>query len=289
LSDLIAVTGATGALGGRVVGRLAERDATLRLVVRDETRAPALGIEHEIAVASGYADRHAMTEAFRGADTVFLVSGRESPNRVEEHFSAVDAAADAGVRRIVYTSFITASPDSTFTLARDHWETEERVREAGLAFTFLRNQMYLDFVPYFARPDGVIAGPAGDGRTAWVSRDDVADVAAEVLLSDEHDGQTYELTGPEAHSLEWAADVLSDVCGVEVVYEDETIEEAYASRAHYGAPDYEVEGWVTSYVAVAEGELDVVTGAVEHLTGHPPQTLREYLEEYPESYEHLTG
>ena len=98
ISGLIAVTGASGELGGRVVQRLAERDASMRLVVRDESRAPALGVEHEIAVAAGYHDRDAMTDAFRGADTVFLVSGREAPTRVEEHFSTVDAAADAGVR-----------------------------------------------------------------------------------------------------------------------------------------------------------------------------------------------
>jgi NAD(P)H dehydrogenase (quinone) len=282
---VIAVTGATGELGSRVAARLAERGVRQRLVVPDPARAPDLGAE--IAIAPGYHDGEAMEDALRGADTLYLVSGRESADRVAEHFSAVDAAARAGVQRIVYTSFVGAAPDTTFTLARHHHATEERIRAAGMAHTFLRHSMYLDFVPFFARADGVIAGPAGDGRTAWVSRDDAADVAAAVLTEEGHEGLTYEVTGPESHTLEWAAARLSEAVGRPVAYHDETVEEAYASRAGSGAPDYEVEGWVTSYLAVAAGELDVVTDVVRRLTGHPAQALPAFLAAHPDSYAHL--
>ncbi|MBJ7520100.1 MAG: NAD(P)H-binding protein [Solirubrobacteraceae bacterium] len=283
---MIAVTGATGELGGRVAARLAAEGAAQRLVVRDEARAPELA-GAEVVVAAGYHDREGMTAALHGADTLFLVSGREAADRVAQHYAAVDAAVDAGVRRIVYTSFLGAAPDATFTLARHHHLTEEHIRATGLAHTFLRNSMYLDFVPFFASADGVIAGPAGDGRCAWVARDDVADVAAVVLTTDGHDGLTYELTGPDAHTLTWAAEQLTRVTGRDVRYVDETIEQAYASRAHYGAPDFEVDGWVTSYLAVKEGELDVVTDTVERLTGHRPQALPEFLERNPGSWAHL--
>ncbi len=283
---MIAVTGATGELGGRVAARLAAAGAGQRLVVRDEARAPELA-GAEVALAAGYHDRDGMTAALQGADTLFLVSGREAADRVAQHYTAVDAAVDAGVQRIVYTSFLGAAPDATFTLARHHHLTEEHIRATGLAHTFLRNSMYLDFVPFFASADGVIAGPAGDGRCAWVSRDDVADVAAAVLTTAGHDGLTYELTGPDAHTLTWAAEQLTRVCGREVRYVDETLEQAYASRAHYGAPDFEVEGWVTSYLAVKEGELDVVTDTVQRLVGHRPQALPEFLERNPGSWAHL--
>ena len=138
-----------------------------------------------------------MRAALEGAHTLFLVPAEESEDRVEQHRTAVDAAVAAGVERIVYLSFLNAAPDSTFTLARDHWATEEHIRAAGPAFTFLRMSLYLDFVPRMAA-DGVIAGPAGDGRVAAVARDDVAAVAAAVLTSDGHDGQTYDVTGGEA-------------------------------------------------------------------------------------------
>jgi NAD(P)H dehydrogenase (quinone) len=135
--------------------------------------------------------------------------------------------------------------------------------------------LYMDFIPAMVASDGVIRGPAGDGRIGAVLRDDVADVVAAVLTGDGHDGMSYDVTGPEAFTLAEAAAAMG------VRYEDETLEQAYASRAGYGAPDWEVEGWVTSYTAVAAGELDLVTDTVERLTGHPPVRLADYLRVTP--------
>jgi NAD(P)H dehydrogenase (quinone) len=283
---VIAVCGATGELGGRVAARLSERGVRMRLIVRDRERAPKLE-GAEVAVAAGYHDTDEMTAALRGAETVFLVSGRESPNRLDEHRRAVDAAARAGVARIVYTSFANASPDTAFILGRQHHATEEYIRATGIDYTFLRDNMYLDFVPFMTSAAGVIAGPAGDGAAAFVARDDVADVAVEVLAGAGHENRAYLLTGGRALTLAEAAAILTDRTGKRVVYEAETIDEAYASRAHFGAPDWEVEGWVTSYVAIAGGELDAVSDDVERLTGHPPLDLPALLERYPESWAHL--
>ena len=185
--------------------------------------------------------------------TLFLVSAGEHPDRVSLHRSAVDAAAAAGVERVVYTSFLAAAPDSTFTFGRDHFHTEEHIKAAGLGYTFLRDSMYLDYVPFFASADGVIRGPAGDGRVGAVARDDVADTAVAALLDPQHEGRTYEVTGREAYTLAEAAQILTHFTGREVVYVEETLEEARASRAPSGAPDWEIEGWVTSYAAVADG------------------------------------
>jgi NAD(P)H dehydrogenase (quinone) len=282
---MIAVTGASGGIGGRVARALAADGAPLRLVVRDASRAPAL--EAEVAVAE-YRDGAAMRAAFEGAETVFLVSAAESADRRREHISAVDAAAAAGARRIVYLSFMGAAPDSVFTLARDHAATEERIRSTGLAHTFLRSCMYAEYVPLFASPDGVIRGPAGDGRAAFASRGDIADVAAAVLAApDPHEGRTYDVTGPEALSLDEAAAILSEAVGREVVYERETLEQARESRRPSGAPDWEIEGWVTSYAAIAEGVLEPVSDTVERIAGHPPRSLADVLREHPESTAHL--
>jgi NAD(P)H dehydrogenase (quinone) len=283
---VIAVCGATGELGGRVAQRLSERGVPIRLIVRDPARAPVFE-GSEIAVAAGYHDTDEMTAAFRGAGTVFLVSGRESPNRVDEHRSAVDAAVRAGVERIVYTSFANPSPDTAFKLGRQHHATEEYIRATGLAYTFLRDNPYMDFIPFMASPEGVIGGPAGDGAAAFVARDDVADVAAAVLTGAGHDEQAYLLTGGSAITLAEAAATLTEVTGREVVYKEETIEEAYASREHFGAPDWEIEGWVTSYVAAGHGEYECVSDCVDTLAGHPPVTLPDLLERYPASWAHL--
>ncbi len=183
-----------------------------------------------------------------------MVSGAEDRDRVAQHKSFIDAAVQAGVRHLVYTSFINAGPDATFTLARDHWATEEYIRASGLRFTFLRDNLYADFFPLMVGEDGVIRGPAGEGRVAAVAQDDLAEVAAGVLVTPtSHEGVTYNLTGPEALTLDEVAAIISAATGRTVAYYPETIEDAYASRAQYGAPDWQVEAWVSTYTSIAAG------------------------------------
>jgi NAD(P)H dehydrogenase (quinone) len=281
----VAVTGVTGGLGGRVARRLADRGVAQRLVVRDPARAPELpGAE---VVRAAYGDGEAMRRALDGVDTLLLVSASEAVDRVRLHTGAVDAAVAAGVQRIVYTSFLACSPDATFTFARDHWHTEGHLRASGVRHTFLRDSLYLDVFPLFAGGDGVIRGPAGDGRVAAVARDDIADVAVAVLLGDDHDGRTYDLTGPAAFTLQQAAEELSRASGRAVTYHAETLDEAYASRAGYGAPHWEVTGWVTTYAAIAAGELDLVSDAVATVAARPPMDLAEFLRRNPDTYRHL--
>jgi NAD(P)H dehydrogenase (quinone) len=283
---VIAVTGATGEVGGRVVRLLAEQDVPMRLVVRDAARAPE---GFEVFGGASYADGDAMRRGFEGAETVFLVSAGEDEHRIDLHYGAVDAAAAAGVRRIVYTSFAAAMPDTAFTFGRDHFHTEERIKQSGLEWTFLRDNIYLDYVPFFAGADGVIRGPGGDGRFAGVTRDDIAASAAVVLTTEGHAGVAYDMTGPEAFSLAEAAERVGRAAGRPVTYVQETLEEARASRAPTGAPAWEIEGWVTTYVSIAVGELERVSGDVERLTGRKPQSLDDFLAAHPESYAHLVS
>jgi uncharacterized protein YbjT (DUF2867 family) len=203
-------------------------------------------------------------------------------DRVDRHRAFVDAAVAAGVRRLVYLSFCGAAPDATFTLARDHWATEEHLRASGLAYTVLRDNLYADFLPLLVGDDGVIRGPAGEGRAAVVAQDDIADAAAAILRDSlrepgRHDGRVYELTGPAAVTLHEVAAALSAATGRPVRYRPETVEEAYASRARYGAPDWQVDAWVSTYTAIANGDLAAVSPDVERLTGHPATPLAAVL------------
>jgi NAD(P)H dehydrogenase (quinone) len=291
---MIALTGVTGTLGGGVADRLAaDGRQDLRLVVRDAARAPLLPGAEVVENPGGYADGAGLEAALTGADTLYLVSAAEAEDRLQQHRTAVEAAAAAGVRRIVYTSFVGAHrPDPTFTLVRHHGATEQAIRATGVRHTFLRHNMYADFVPFFAVREGdraVIAAPAGEGRTGFVSRDDLADVAAAVLLRDdgELDGQALEVTGPEALTLAEAAEVLTAVTGIPAGYRPQTTEEAWATRRPSGHPDWEIEGWVSSYLAIAAGELATVTDVVPRLTGHPARTVAEHLRTHPEDWAHL--
>lgn len=142
---VIAVTGCTGAVGGAVARLLADAGASQRLLARSPDRAPALpGAEVR---ASEYADAASSAAALEGVDVLFMVSAHETADRVDQHRAFIDAAARAGVRHVVYTSFHAAGPDAVFTLARDHGATEEHLRGSGLDWTFLRDSFYLDFAP----------------------------------------------------------------------------------------------------------------------------------------------
>jgi NAD(P)H dehydrogenase (quinone) len=276
---LIAITGATGAVGGRVARALASDFRNdLRLVVRDPSRAADFDTDLRVC---DYADHDAALEALSGAETLFMVSAAEAQDRRDQHRTFIAAAAEAGVGHIVYTSFAGAAPDATFTLGRDHWDAEQAIRESGMAFTFLRDNFYSDLLPYFADEHGVIRGPAGEGRVAAVARADVADVATAVLRSPaEHAGAAYVLTGPEALTLGEVAARAGAALGRELRFEDETVEEAYAARkAAYGAEDWQLDAWVSTYTAIKDGSCAEVTGDVEKVTGHPARTLEQALQE----------
>ncbi len=285
--QIIAVTGASGTVGRLLAARLSAAGARQRLIGRSPDRLPELAGAVRTEPAS-FADKATMRAAFDGARTAFLVSAHESADRVAEHQAAVDAAAEAGVQRLVYLSFLAAAPDATFTFARDHWHTEQYIRASGLRFTFLRDSFYLAMFAGMTGEDGVIRGPGGDGKVAAIAHEDIAESAARVLLDGEvHDGHTYDLTGPAAIDFPEAAAILSRFTGRTIEYVAETREEAYASRASYGAADWELAGWVSSYAAIATGEMHVVSEAVAHLTGRPPQDLATYLDRNPGNYAHL--
>ncbi len=273
---LVAVTGVTGAIGGAVARQLADAGLPQRLLARTPSRAPDLAdaTVHEVT----YGDRAATLRALTGVEILLMVSAAEDEHRLAQHVAFVDAAAEAGVRHVVYTSFQCAAPDATLTLARDHHATEDRIRASGMAWTFLRDAFYIDFVSQLVGNDGVIRGPAGGGRVAAVTRADVAQVAATLLRDPEsHAGATYELTGPEALTMAEIAATVAAARQRTVTYRDETLEEARASRAVWQAPEWQLDAWISTYTAMAAGEMAHVSGDVERVLGRRPVSLAEFL------------
>lgn len=271
----LAITGASGQLGGLVAHSLA--DLHPRLIVRDPSRAPE--ISGTTVAQTSYDDLGAGIAALVGIDVLFMVSAAESQTRREEHRTFIEAAARAGVGHVVYTSFCGAAPDAAFTLGRDHFDTEQAIAESGMTSTILRDNFYLDVLPHFAGEDGVIRGPAGAGRVAAVARADVAAVAAEVLRSPgDHADATYELTGPEALTLAEIATRAGTILGRDLRFEDETEEQAYASRrAAYNAEQWQLDAWVSTYTAIRDGEVAALSDDVRAVTGRRPRSLERAL------------
>jgi hypothetical protein len=157
---LIGNSDASGHLGRRVAERLARQGIRQRLLVQDRSPAPELP-DSEVATISGYGDAESMPKALAGVETLLVIPVKEQPDRVRLHQAAVDAAVAAGVRRVVYSSFLGAAADVTFTFARDHFAAEEHIRSTGVAFTFLRGSAFLEVIHWLIGADGAIRGPPG--------------------------------------------------------------------------------------------------------------------------------
>lgn len=270
----LAITGVTGALGGLVARAVA--DLRPRVIARDPARAPDLGGGVETCT---YADAAAAGKALTGVRTLFMVSASETADRRDQHRTFIEAAATAGVENIVYTSLLGAAADATFTLARDHHDAEEAIKGSGMAYTLLRNALYADIAPYLFGEDGVLRGPAGNGRVALVARSDIAAVA-EVVLRDPsvHADATYTPTGPEALTLSEVAQRVGAALQRDLRFEDERVEDAYAWRREaYGAEQWQLDAWVSTYTAVADGSMATTTDDVQRLTGHPARSLEDVL------------
>ena len=279
----LAITGSSGNIGGMVARHISTRGLPLILPLRNPTKAPYLS--NCEARRFAYGDLELAKQALNEVDVLFMVSAAESPTREQEHLTLVQAASEAGVQHIVYLSFAQAALDSTFTLlARTHAVTENAIRQTNMRYTFLLDNFYSEMMATIANADSIIAGPADDGRVAFVSQRDVAQAAANVIAdiacgNHRHDNQTYTLTGSQSLNFAEIAAVLTEITGKPHCYHNETVEEAFASRkAEYpDTPDWQIEAWVSTYTAIAKGELATVSDDLSQLLGRAPLSFEDVV------------
>lgn len=275
---MIGITGVTGKLGSYVADLVDKKGIASIHLARSPERATVYASAEIRKMV--YANTPEVVEALKGIDVLLMVSARENPERVEEHTSFLDAAKLAGVQHIVYISFYGADEKATFTLSRDHAQTEAYIKELGFTYTFLRDNFYLDFFIDIALENGEIRGPAGRGRVPAVARKDTSRVAAEILLNPkEWENQTLNLTGPEDLSMEEIVALLSKESGKTITYVDESVEEAYESRKKWPAQTWEYDAWVSTYTAIKAGEQAGVSTDVEMVLGRPAMSLIDVLKE----------
>ena len=275
---MIGITGVTGKLGSYVADLVDKKGIASIHLARSPERATVYASAEIRKMV--YANTPEVVEALKGIDVLLMVSARENPERVKEHKEFLDAAKLAGVQHIVYTSFYGADEKATFTLSRDHAQTEAYIKKLGFTYTFLRDNFYLDFFIDIALENGEIRGPAGRGRVPAVARKDTSRVAAEILLNPkEWENQTLNLTGPEDLSMEEIVALLSKESGKTITYVDESVEEAYESRKKWPAQTWEYDAWVSTYTAIKAGEQAGVSTDVEMVLGRPAMSLIDVLKE----------
>ena len=279
---MIIVTGATGALNGATVDHLLEHLPADELVVaaRDTAKAQRFA-DRGVTVRRGdYADAASLPAAFAGADQLLLVSSNDpGADAVSLHRAAIDAAVGAGVGRILYTSHQGASPDSSFNPARVHAATEDLLAESGVAWTSLRNGFYahsLDWLLGPWRETGVVAVPA-DGPVSWTAREDAAEAAARIILSDgAYEGPTT-LTAPAAPTFAELAAQASELTGAAVGFELVDEEEWVADRVAGGQPEFVARFTLGMYRAARDGFFAGTDPLLGELLGREPRPVREVL------------
>jgi NAD(P)H dehydrogenase (quinone) len=278
----IVVTGATGHLGRLVVEALLQRGVPAGEIVaagRNTDRLADLADRGVQVRRIDFTDPATLTEAFTGADRVLLVSSSEVGRRAEQHRNAIDAAKEAGVTLLAYTSI--AQADTTaMLLAAEHQATEQYLRESGVPFTLLRNGWYLENYTAqlpVALEHGAIIGSAGEGRVSAATRADYADAAAAVLTGEGHAGKAYELGGDQAFTLPELAAEITRQTGTEVTYRDLPVAEYTQVLVGAGLPEPAAAVFADSDLGIARGELLVESGDLSRLTGRPTTSLADGL------------
>ena len=250
----------------------------MRNLARNKEKAEKMGFSD--VFKSNYDKSEDTIKSLEGIDVLFMVSGSENPDRVQQHKDFIDVAKMAGVSHIIYLSFYNASKNSVFTLGRDHYATEEYIKENGFKYTFLRDNFYADFFVNLCREYGEIKGPAGNGKVSVVVRSDVSEVVAKILENPKKwENQTLDMTGPEELTMEEITKLASKYLGKEIKYLDETVEEAYESRKIWKAEQWEYDSWVSTYTAIAEGEQAGISNDIEKVLGRKATSLMEYLKQ----------
>lgn len=276
---MILVTGANGHLGRAIVHHLANRlgSDNLAVSVRDPAKAEALA-RRGIAVRQGDFDRpENLAQAFSGAERLVLVS-TDGPKeaRIAQHANAIRAARAAGVKHIVYTSFLDVAADSPAEFAAVHNATEAALRESGLGLTLLRNTIYADFLPMFfagALQSGVLQLPAGEGKLSFITRDELAQVAAAAAAAPRPAQEVYHLTGQVAHGFAEIAGQVAKATGKAIRYEPVAEADYAAALAAQGLPAWLAAAMANMFSAVAEGRFAAVGNDFARLVGHPPRSL----------------
>jgi NAD(P)H dehydrogenase (quinone) len=280
----IVITGASGQLGRLSAEVVLDRMPASEVILT--TRRPqALSdlAERGARVRLADFDRpETLAEAFSGGEKLLLISADDLGRRAAQHRAAIEAAREAGVRHVAYTSYLNPVEENPAAITPSHRDTEWALRESGLAWSALRHAFYAEYqVPSGAQAiaTGQLVHNSGDGRIAYVSREDCA-AAAAVLTTEGHEDKAYDITGPEPLSQDDVAALLSEVSGrpVEAVAVDD--EAFIQGLSASGMPEPAAREIASYGRAIREGHIDQISGAVENLTGRAPRSLRQVFEAY---------
>ncbi len=286
------ITGATGNLGGQTLQFVLERadSKNVSAIARNPSRLASF-VERGVQVTKAdYDDKQSLVKAFRGTELLYFVSGNDVFRRLIQHENVVSAAKEAGVTHVVYTSLQCRNETESspvMPIASVHLQTEKWLKESGLKYTILKNNLYTEFIPVFTGPDvldrGMIYLPAGDGRISYASRTDMAEAFAMILTTEGHENKIYGISGTRSYSYADIAGILSDVSGKAIAYASPTMTEFKETLSAGGVPD-DIIGFLGMFgEGTRQGEFDLPDPTLENLLGHKLRPVEDFLKDWVQS------
>ncbi|OCB78313.1 NAD(P)-dependent oxidoreductase [Flavobacterium piscis] len=288
MNNKILITGATGNLGGLIVALLLQKTKAenIAVMLRNDKHAEKysnMGVDIRIG---DYDNQASMTQAFKGVDKLYFISSPDLEARLVQHKNVVEAAKEAKVGHIIYTSFSRKDQSAghpLFTLAQGHLITEEAIIESAIPYTILLNNYYMEVIPLFAGENilssKTIYFPALDGKSGFVARKDIAELSVEILVTEGHENKFYEVSGEKAYSFEEVAELISVSSGININYVSPMEEDFKKALKDFGVPDYAIELSVLSAKAIVEGEFEKTSDIFHNIMGKKATSLSEFISE----------
>lgn len=283
---MILVSGATGGIGGEVCRLFSLNQTPFRALCRKEEQVASLHKQGMDAVLGDFDRPETLQAAMQGIDTMFLITP-PTPQQVAQETAAIDAAKAAGIGRIVKISASDGNVRSPVPWAKAHALIDHHLRAAGIGWTILKPTAFMQNFLWFKDPiaKGFLPQVTGSGSVSWVDTRDVARLAATVLTEDGHEGATYFLTGPETLDMKEASARLSKVIGHKVRYLDLPSPIFWAILRLTGNSKWMAKGLVVQFDDVVAGHHDIdPTFEIERLTGKPPHSFTDFIEDHREQF-----
>lgn len=283
---MILITGATGNLGKSTIDFLLKeiQPEELTALVRDSKKAEGLSSRNVPLRTGDYEDYDSLQKAFEGVDKLLFISSSETGEaRTRQHANVVKAASEAGIKHVYYTSIVNPSPDATFTATPGHYETEKRIRETGLSYTFFRNNLYMDLVPALignAAETGELYFAAGDQRAGFILREDIAEAIARVMLNEEEENKVYTLSSLTTYSFYDVAVALSKAANKSIKYIPISTQDMRKTMQEAQVPDPIIVISTNMADALQKGEFDYPDDTLDQLLNREPVDLETFMKQF---------
>jgi len=282
---MILVTGATGNLGAATIDALLAKGITAGSIaglVRDEQKATDLKAKGVQVRVADYTNYEALKTALNGVDKLLLVSSSDMNDRLTQHKNVINAAIENGVKHIAYTSVDINDAAATAIphVVQIHVDTANYLKGSGTPYTLLNNNLYADLLPMFVGADALNTGiffPAGNGKTPFAPRTEMAAAAAEVLTTPGHENKEYAIGAGKAYSFAEIAEAMTEVSGREVKYHAPDAPTYIAQLVAAGVPEQTAGFFAGFGVAIGNGEFETNRSDLKTLLGREPMGLKEFL------------